>query len=58
MTAPASRWAMLIEGDPQSPTAQRRIFGVGGSLTVDQLEQKIGGAVSGSFWIKTLAFEK
>jgi spore coat protein CotH len=51
-------WAMVIEGSPMSPTAKRQIFGVSGELTVDQLEQKIGAKVSGSFRLSSMAFQK
>lgn len=51
-------WAMLVEGDPMSPTSNRRPFGSTGTLTLDSLEQKVGGSVSGSFTIRALAFDE
>jgi hypothetical protein len=51
-------WAMVIEGNPMSPTAKRQIFGVSSELTVDQLERKIGSRVSGSFRFGSMAFRK
>lgn len=49
-------WAMLIEGNPDSPTAKRRIFGISGKLDLKQLDQEPGGVVTGTFSINTIAF--
>jgi hypothetical protein len=49
-------WAMLIQGDPESPEAQRRTFGVTGTFDMKQFEGKIGGTVAGEFQLTTEAF--
>ena len=49
-------WAMLIQGDPESPEAQRRTFGVTGTFDMKQFAGNIGGAVAGEFQLTTEAF--
>ena len=50
-------WAMVIQGDPDSPEAQRRTFGVTGTFDIKQFDNKIGGTVAGEFQLTTEAFQ-
>ena len=49
-------WAMLIQGDPSSPKAARRVFGIHGTMKLDQFDPETGGTVAGSFRINSTAF--
>jgi hypothetical protein len=60
--APMALWANLVQGDPQSPNAQRR--GVmlrdrlRGTLELDQASRKVGSTISGKFKLTATAFEE